>query len=56
MGHADRHFDVRSLDDARAYRIDTYNDDGRDQFLLARLQRRPRRTPRQPARAADEPH
>jgi polar amino acid transport system substrate-binding protein len=36
MGRADRHFDVRTLDDARAYRVGTYNGDARDQFLRAR--------------------
>ncbi|MCS0615648.1 ABC transporter substrate-binding protein [Massilia kyonggiensis] len=36
MGRADRRFDVRTLDDARAYRVGTYNGDARDQFLRAR--------------------
>jgi polar amino acid transport system substrate-binding protein len=36
MGRAGRHFDLHSLDDARAYRVGTYNGDARDQFLRAR--------------------
>jgi polar amino acid transport system substrate-binding protein len=36
MGRADRHFDLRTLDDARVYRVGTYNGDARDQFLRAR--------------------
>jgi polar amino acid transport system substrate-binding protein len=36
MGRADRRFDLKSLDDARAYRVGTYNGDARDQFLRAR--------------------
>lgn len=36
MGRADRRFDLRTLDDARAYRVGTYNGDARDQFLRAR--------------------
>jgi len=36
MGRAGRKFDLRSLEDARRYRIGTYNGDARDQFLRAR--------------------
>ena len=36
MARADRPFKLRSLDDARRYRIGTYNGDARDQFLRAR--------------------
>jgi polar amino acid transport system substrate-binding protein len=36
MGRADRHFDLHSLEDARHYRIGTYNGDAREQFLRAR--------------------
>jgi polar amino acid transport system substrate-binding protein len=36
MGRAGRRFDVRTLDDARAYRVGTYNGAARDQFLRAR--------------------
>lgn len=36
MGRAGRHFDLRTLDDARVYRVGTYNGDARDQFLRAR--------------------
>ena len=36
MGRADRRFDLRTLDDARAYRVGTYNGDARDQFLRER--------------------
>jgi polar amino acid transport system substrate-binding protein len=36
MARADRKFTLRSLDDARRYRIGTYNGDARDQFLRAR--------------------
>ena len=35
MGRADRHYDLRSLDDARRYRVGTYNGDARDHFLRA---------------------
>lgn len=36
MGRADRRYNLKSLDDARAYRVGTYNGDARDQFLRAR--------------------
>jgi len=36
MGRAGRRFHLRTLDDARAYRVGTYNGDARDQFLRAR--------------------
>ena len=36
MARADRKFELRSLDDARPYRIGTYHGDARDQFLRAR--------------------
>jgi polar amino acid transport system substrate-binding protein len=36
MGRADRHFPLRSLEDARALRIGTYYGDARDQYLRAR--------------------
>lgn len=36
LGRADRHFRLRSLEDARGYRIGTYHGDARDQFLRAR--------------------
>ena len=36
MARAGRRFDLRSLDDARRYRIGTYHGDARDQFLRAR--------------------
>lgn len=36
MGRADRNFQLRSLEDARALRIGTYNGDARDQYLRAR--------------------
>ena len=36
MARADRTFSLRSLDDARGYRIGTYNGDARDQYLRAR--------------------
>lgn len=36
MGRADRNFQLRSLEDARPYRIGTYNGDARDQYLRER--------------------
>jgi len=36
MARADRSFKLRSLEDARRYRIGTYNGDARDQFLRER--------------------
>ena len=36
MGRADRHLRLATLDDARRYRIGTYNGDARDQYLRAR--------------------
>jgi polar amino acid transport system substrate-binding protein len=36
MGRADRKLHLDSLDDARGYRIGTYNGDARDQYLRAR--------------------
>lgn len=36
MARADRTFKLRSLEDARPYRIGTYHGDARDQFLRAR--------------------
>lgn len=36
MARADRKFTLRSLEDARPYRIGTYHGDARDQFLRAR--------------------
>jgi polar amino acid transport system substrate-binding protein len=36
MGRADRSFALRTLDDARAYRIGTYNGDARDSYLRTR--------------------
>jgi polar amino acid transport system substrate-binding protein len=36
MGRANRRFALRSLDDARPYRIGTYHGDARDQFLRSR--------------------
>jgi polar amino acid transport system substrate-binding protein len=36
MGRADRHLRLDTLDDARRYRIGTYNGDARDQYLRAR--------------------
>ena len=36
MARADRSFALRTLDDARGYRIGTYNGDARDQYLRAR--------------------
>jgi len=36
MARANRRFDLRTLDDARPYRIGTYNGDARDQFLRSR--------------------
>lgn len=36
MARADRKFKLRSLEDARPYRIGTYHGDARDQFLRAR--------------------
>jgi polar amino acid transport system substrate-binding protein len=36
LGRADRHFQLRTLDDARALRIGTYNGDARDEYLRAR--------------------
>ncbi|WP_323139971.1 substrate-binding periplasmic protein [Massilia phyllosphaerae] len=36
MARADRKFALRSLEDARPYRIGTYHGDARDQFLRAR--------------------
>ena len=36
MAHADRKFKLRSLEDARPYRIGTYHVDARDQFLRER--------------------
>ena len=36
LGRADRHFKLRSLDDARKLRIGTYNGDARDTFLRER--------------------
>jgi polar amino acid transport system substrate-binding protein len=36
MGRADRRFQLRSLEDARALRIGTYHGDARDQYLRAR--------------------
>jgi polar amino acid transport system substrate-binding protein len=36
MGRADRNFQLRSLEDARQYRIGTYNGDARDQYLRER--------------------
>jgi polar amino acid transport system substrate-binding protein len=36
MGRADRKLKLRSLEDARPYRIGTYNGDARDQFLRER--------------------
>ena len=36
MARADRPFKLRSLEDARSYRIGTYHGDARDQFLRAR--------------------
>lgn len=36
MARAGRRFDLRSLEDARRYRIGTYNGDARDQFLRER--------------------
>jgi polar amino acid transport system substrate-binding protein len=36
MGRADRDYQLRNLDDARRYRIGTYNGDARDQYLRGR--------------------
>jgi polar amino acid transport system substrate-binding protein len=36
MGRAGRHFNLRTLDDARRYRIGTYNGDARDVYLRTR--------------------
>ncbi|WLI88547.1 transporter substrate-binding domain-containing protein [Massilia sp. R2A-15] len=36
LGRADRHYDLRTLDDARGLRIGTYNGDARDEYLRAR--------------------
>jgi len=36
MGRADRTFSLRSLEDARNYRIGTYNGDARDEYLRGR--------------------
>lgn len=36
MGRADRNYQLRTLEDARAYRIGTYNGDARDHFLRER--------------------
>jgi polar amino acid transport system substrate-binding protein len=36
MARANRRFSLRTLDDARPYRIGTYNGDARDQFLRSR--------------------
>jgi polar amino acid transport system substrate-binding protein len=36
LGRADRHFELRTLEDARALRIGTYNGDARDEYLRAR--------------------
>jgi polar amino acid transport system substrate-binding protein len=36
MGRADRNLHLNSLDDARGYRIGTYNGDARDQYLRSR--------------------
>lgn len=36
MGRADRHYRLDQLDDARRYRIGTYNGDAREQYLRAR--------------------
>lgn len=36
LGRADRHFNLKQLDDARHLRIGTYNGDARDTFLRAR--------------------
>ncbi|WP_296942279.1 ABC transporter substrate-binding protein [uncultured Massilia sp.] len=36
VGRADRSFSLRTLEDARGYRIGTYNGDARDQYLRAR--------------------
>jgi polar amino acid transport system substrate-binding protein len=36
MGRADRRFRLRTLEDARALRIGTYNGDARDEFLRSR--------------------
>jgi polar amino acid transport system substrate-binding protein len=36
LGRADRHYQLRSLEDARELRIGTYNGDARDEYLRAR--------------------
>ncbi|MFC5511516.1 substrate-binding periplasmic protein [Massilia jejuensis] len=36
MAHANRRFSLRTLEDARPYRIGTYNGDARDDFLRSR--------------------
>jgi polar amino acid transport system substrate-binding protein len=36
LGRADRNFQLRTLEDARALRIGTYNGDARDEYLRAR--------------------
>lgn len=36
LGRADRHYELRTLEDARGLRIGTYNGDARDDYLRAR--------------------